>query len=66
MKAADLLALGLTLQPKQGANDPPGHLIVPEINLTTYHDPITRPHVKEICKSLTDLANRPEGTFFPN
>jgi hypothetical protein len=66
MTARDLLDLGLTLQPKQDGDDLPGHVIVPEINVETYNDPIRRTKVKELCRALTTLANRSGVTFRPN
>jgi hypothetical protein len=65
MVARDLLALGLTLQPKQEEGDLPGHVIVPEINDANDSDPVSRRRVKELCKSLMDLANKPGATFQP-
>ncbi len=68
MVARDLLAAGLALHPKQEEGDLPGHVIAPEINHASYNDPdmAKRQHVKEVCKKLADLANRPGVTFDPH
>jgi hypothetical protein len=65
--ARDLLALGFTLEPKQEEGDLPGHVIVPEINVATYKDPDLqkRGRVKNLCKSLADLANKPGAIILP-
>jgi hypothetical protein len=56
LKAGDILALGLTLIPKEGPGDLPGHMIMPEINLATYNDREKKPAIKEWCRSLAKLA----------
>ncbi len=68
MVARDLQAAGLTLHPTQEEGDLPGHVIAPEINWDTYNDPdlAKRHHVKEACKKLADLANKPGVTFDPH
>ena len=58
MRAGDLYELGLHLIPDQQPGDLPGHLILPEGNLKTYNDPAQKHRVKEVCKNLSDLANK--------
>lgn len=57
LRAGDLYDLGLSLVPKQEPGDLPGHVIAPEINVGTYHDPIQKKIVKELCRKLARLAN---------
>ncbi len=66
LTAGDVLNLGLTLQPKQEADDLPGHVIVPEINKPAYDDRARNPKVKEFCRHLTELSNRDGATFIPD
>ena len=66
--AKDLLALGVTLEPKQEEDDLPGHVVIPEVNYLDYdsRDPARNQRPTMLCKSLADLANRQGATFLPH
>lgn len=60
-RAADLLALGLSLVPTQTEDDPPGHVSIPELRLEAYNNAKTRPWVRETHLKLAKLATDIEG-----
>jgi hypothetical protein len=64
LKAADLLALGLSLLPIQEEGDLPGHVVVPELRLAAYQDSSKREWVKETNQKLAVLAGRDLITEF--
>lgn len=66
--ARDLLALGLTLEPKQEEDDLPGHVVIPEVNYLDYNsrDPTRNERPTALGKSLANLANKPGATILPN
>jgi hypothetical protein len=68
LRVRDLQALGVTLEPKQEEGDLPGHVVIPEINYADYdsRDPARNERPKALCKSLTDLANKPGATLLPD
>ena len=58
LRACDIFNLGLSLLPTQSESELPGHLIIPEINTTSYSDGTKRPKIKEAMAALAKIASR--------
>jgi hypothetical protein len=57
LKVADLLALGLSVQPLQEEGDHPGHVVIPELTAAVSKDPSKRVWMTEINHKLAELAS---------
>jgi hypothetical protein len=61
-RARDLLGLGLTLEPTCNPDDLPGHVIIPELSKSKYHD--NKAKCKEIHLRLATLGSKDLLTGF--
>jgi hypothetical protein len=64
LRVADLLALGLSVQPIEDEGDLPGHVVIPELTAAVTRDPSKRIWMTEINHKLAELASKNIVTEF--
>ena len=58
LRVSDVLSLGLSVLPCPDPGGLPGHVVIPELSLARYNDPLLKLGIKEASLHLARLASR--------